>query len=323
VISRRALVTRGLVAAAAAGALWSVRDRLPWPPLRPVFANGRDTPWLPLPPGGGLIEIAVAVNGAPVRAIVDTGAQVSAIDRVLAERLALPRIVAAPILAYGVSGHPRLVHTVRLDLAVPGLAIGGLRAAVLDLADISQVSGRDFQLLIGRDVLNRLVVDADFPRDRARFIAPAAFRPPPYPILAPLTSRGGAPLVTVRIEDGPPLELLVDTGASGMVALSRPAAQAAGLIGTGRPAIASHSVGLSGLSQGQTVRARSMRMAGLRLVDVDIQVFDPTASGPTPVGLLGAGVLSNFRATLDLGGQRLFLETGALSIVPPPREQRP
>ena len=75
--SRRAFLTRLALLTAGGAALWSVRDRLPWPPLEPRFANGRDTPWQTLPPRGGLIEIAVTVDGHPIRAAVDSGAQLS------------------------------------------------------------------------------------------------------------------------------------------------------------------------------------------------------------------------------------------------------
>ena len=43
-------------------------------PLTPRFQNGRDTPWQPIP-HGGLMEVAVAVNGTPIHAVIDSGAQ--------------------------------------------------------------------------------------------------------------------------------------------------------------------------------------------------------------------------------------------------------
>ena len=176
-ISRRALISRGILAAAGSAALFAVRDRLPWPALAVRFANGRDTPWQRLPERPGLVEIAASVNGTPVRALVDSGAQLSAIDAELARRLALPRIIAAPLLAYGVSGKASFTHKVRLGLATPGLAVLELGAAVLDLATIADASGRDFHLIIGRDVLSHLVLEADFPLGRARFVARGPERP--------------------------------------------------------------------------------------------------------------------------------------------------
>jgi len=316
--TRRTLLVRLGLLAAAGGTLFLVRDRLPWPPLEPRFANGRDTPWLPLPERGGLIDIAVQVNGAPIRAVVDSGAQFSAVDRGLAEKLALPRTVAAPILAYGVSGAPSLTHTVRLDLGLPGLSIPRLRAAALDLASISAATGRDFQLLLGRDVLRGLVVEADFPRARARFLTREAWRPPRDAIHIPLTSKGGAPMVAIQIEDRPPFEVLVDTGASGVLALSAGAAEQHGLLAPGRRVTSTHSVSLGGLSLDRLVTARTVRVGGMTLHDADVQVYTPTANAPAPSGLLGAGLFRQFRMGLDLTGGRLALVRPGLIIVPMP-----
>lgn len=320
--TRRGFLVRLGLLATAGGALFMVRDRLPWPPLEPQFANGRDTPWQALPARSGLIEIAVAVNGTPVRAVVDSGAQFSAIDRGLAERLALPRTVAAPILAYGVSGGPSLTHTVRLDLRLPGLAIAGLRAAALDLAAISSATGRDFQLLIGRDVLRHMVIEADFPRDRARFLAPQAYRPPRDAIHLPLTTRRGAPMLAVQVEDAPPLEVLVDTGASSVLALSASAATQVGLLAPHRRVESAHSVSLGGLSLDRLVTARTLRVGGLTVHATDVQIYTPAANAPAPSGLLGTGLFRQFRMALDIAGERLVLVRPGLIVVPMPEPRR-
>jgi len=322
VTSRRAFLTRLALLTAGGAALWSVRDRLPWPPLKPRFANGRDTPWQTLPPRGGLIEIAVTVDGHPIRAAVDSGAQLSAIDAGLARRLDLPRSLAAPILAYGVSGRPTLTRTVRLDLGLPGLVVPDLRAATLDLATLSSATGRDFQLLIGRDVLRHLVVEADFPIGRARFLAPGAYRPPQDATILPLRHVGGAPVVTVQVESAPPLDVLIDTGASGVLALSDAAAQAAGLLDPGRAVSAAHSVSLGGLSLDRRVTAATLTVGPLALRSVDVQIYSPAAYAPGPKGLLGTGLFRQYRMGLDLGGERLVLVRPGLMVVPR-RELRP
>lgn len=316
---RRLLMRLGVLAAAAGGTLWLVRDRLPWPPLEPQFANGRDTRWLSLPARSRLIDIPAQVNGVPVRAVVDSGAQFSAVDAVLANRLDLTRTLAAPLIAYGVSGEPRLTHTVRLDLGVEGLAVPAVRAAVLDLAAISKATGRDFQLLIGRDVLRHLVVEADFPRDRARFVARGAYAAPPDARTVVLTERGGAPTLPARVEAAAPIDVLVDTGASGVLALSEGAAREAGLLSPGRPVSRAHSVSLGGLSLDRVVTARTVAVAGLILRDVPVQIYRPAANAPAPSGLVGAGLFARFRIALDLGGDHLHLVPPTPIIVSRPR----
>lgn len=309
-IGRRSLLI-GL--ATAAGGLFLVRDRLPWPPVATRFTNGRDTPWQPIPKGG-LVEIAAAVNGAPIRAIVDSGAQFSAIDGDLVQRLDLPRTLAAPMLAFGVSGGPTLTHTVGFDLSLTGLAVPRLRAAVLDLAAIGQVTGRDFQLLIGRDVLSQLIVETDYPLHRSRFLARGTYTPPPDARTLKLRDTGRGPMLPAQIEAGPPLELLVDTGAAGAIALSERAAQQAGLLAPGRRVTPAHSVSLGGLSLDRRVTARTANIGGLALRNVEVQVYRPAANAPAPSGLIGAGLFARFRMALDLAGDALHLAPPALVI---------
>lgn len=209
-----------------------------------------------------------------------------------------------------------------LDLGLPGLTIPGLRAAVLDLAAISKATGRDFQLLIGRDVLRSLVVEADFPRGRARFLAREAFRPARDAVLLPLAIKGGAPMVAARIEGAAPLDVLVDTGASGVLALSESAARQTGLLAPGRKVRETHSVSLGGLSLDRLVTARTVQVGGMTLRDTDIQVYRPAPNAPAPSGLLGSGFFRPFRMSLDLAGGRVALVRPGLIIVPMPEPSR-
>lgn len=306
-ISRRALLSNLPLLAAGGAAVWFLRDRIPWPPPRVAFDSGDRTAWIALPQRGGLIEIPGQIAGRDIRVVVDSGAQFSAIDRALAETLELNDTATLPMLAYGVSGAPSLTHTVKLDLALPGLSVVGMRAAVLDLANLSQISGRGFSLLLGRDVLREVVVDIDFPLRRVAFQAPGRYAPPRDAQAAPLKLVGGAPMIPVRIEDGPPIDVMVDTGATGVLALSVQAAEAAGLLTPGREVSSAHSVSLGGLSVDRLVTARRVEIAGVSLSNVGVQIYAPSAPAAIPSGLLGTGFLRRFRMALDLGNGRLFL----------------
>jgi hypothetical protein len=184
--------------------------------------------------------------------------------------------------------------------------VRGVRAAALDLARLSRVTGRDFAMLVGRDVLKSLVLEADLPRSRAAFHAPEAYRPARDAIVIPLTLSGGAPMVTVKVE-GMPVEVMVDTGATGVLALSAEAARQAGLLAPGRPSTAAHSVSLGGQSLDRLVTARTLEIAGVSLRDAPVQIYSPAAPSPIPSGLLGLGFLRRFRAAVDLPGRRLVL----------------
>jgi len=313
--SRRLFLT-GFGAVAGGAALFAIRDRLPHD-LDIRFADGARTPWLPLAPGRGLVEIDAEVDGRKVRAVVDTGAQLSAVDRRLAASLGLPRTLAAPILAYGVSGRPALTHTVTLDLALPGLAAPGIRAAVLDLVELSQSNGRPFELLIGRNLLSELVLEVDFPLDRARFLAAGAYRTPIDGQVIPLIRQaGGAPTLPVSIEGRPPLPLLLDTGASGWVALSEGAAERLGLLGPERRITRAPAVSLGGVRLDRLTQASHVKLGELTLQHVPVQIYAPALRIGAPTGLVGASALQGLRVAVDLGGGRIVLAPPTLRIVP-------
>jgi predicted aspartyl protease len=300
------------------GAAWWLRERYLFPKPVAEFADGgQATPWMALPDPPGLVELAARVHGRPIRVVVDSGAQFSAIDRRLALELGLKES-PIPLLAFGVSGQPAVTHTVGLDLEIEGLALRGVRAATLELLTLSGVVRRPFAMLIGRDVLRALTVDIDWPLGRVRFLKPEAYQPPRGATVAPVVSRGGALMTPVSIEGSAPVEVMVDTGATADLALSQKTAEQLGLL-SGRHVTTGRSISLGGLSEDRVVRAETVTFAGRPYRNVEVQVFRPTEPAPLPAGLLGVGLLKRFRVGLDLSAGVLWLTPEGLRVVPPPR----
>ena len=320
VISRRALISRLALFGMAGGGLWLVRDRLPGSGPQIRFDDGHATPWLPIVAKGPLLEIQASVNGRPVRALIDSGAQVSAVDRALAAELALPRTTTLPFLAYGVSGAASLTHTVGLDLALPGFAAAGLRAAVFDIAALAGASGRSFRVLVGRDVLNHVRLEVDMTRRRLRLARPNDHAPPRDATVVGLRPQGGAPMVEVRINGGRPIAVLLDTGAQDVLALAAPAASTAGLSPPSAVHTVTASVGLGGVALNTRLQVRTLSVGGVTLRDAPVAVYPPARRSGVPSGLLGAGFLQRFGYVLDLPDRRLLLTPPNLMIVPPPGE---
>lgn len=302
---RRTFLRQLAFLAVGAGAAWWLRERYLYPTPTVEFAPGRDaTDWIPFP-GRGLVELTAKVAGIPIRVVVDSGAQFSAIDRQLAERLGL-KAAPIPLLAFGVSGQPSLTHTVGLDLSIGALTVRGMRAATLELLTLSGAIRRPFAMLLGRDVLRALTADIDWPAGRLRFVRPGTFQPPPGATVARARSQAGALMVPLTIEGKPPVEVMIDTGATAEVAVSEKTAQALGLL-DGRPMAVGRSVSLGGISEDRVLRARSVEFAGRVLREVEVQVFKPSVQGPLPAGLLGAGLLQRYRVGLDLEAGVLWL----------------
>lgn len=304
--NRRIFLRRLVAAGAGLAGFLVVRRQLAWPTPKVSFARDGWSGWMDLPEPGGLIALAARTGGAVIQAVVDSGAQFSAIDSGLAASLALPAATPLPMVAFGVSGSPSLTRAVTLDVDLAGFRLKGLRAATLDLQPLTGLTRQPFSLLLGRDFLRAAILEADFPRGRAALFAPDRWSVPAR--AAPLAARvqDGGLFVPVRIESASPVEVLLDTGATGALAVSEATAAAAGLL-DGRPLRRGPAVSLGGVSEDGLALAREVEFAGHILRDLEVQIYKPVAHAPAPDGLLGLGVLARFHLAFDLPAGRAFL----------------
>jgi predicted aspartyl protease len=305
--NRRSILTQlGLLGLVGVG-LFAARDRLVWPPPKVRLQHGHTSGWMPFSEPGGMIELPAFVVGHAIQLVVDSGAQYSAIDAELALRLGLPQASPIPLLAFGVSGKPSVTRSVKLDLDMGAMTLTGLRAAELDLHALSRLTRRPFSMLIGRDLLRTVVAEIDFPASRIAFHRPETWRPRPDDRAVTARNKSGALMAEVQVEQAPPLDVMVDTGATAALALSDAAASAAGLLAAGRTVSTGRSITVGGLSQDRVVRAAHVRFAGQMVPDAEVQIYTPSARSAIPQGLLGLGILKRFRVTLDHGGGRMFI----------------
>jgi predicted aspartyl protease len=295
-----------MIGAAGAGAWW-LRDHVLWPAPTLVFGGQASSGWLDFArPEAGVPIMRGTVNGAPVEVLLDSGAQSSVVDAGFAARLGLETSMLAPvILAFGVSGGPRLGRTAEMAVRLGDLTLQGLHAAVFDLASIAEASGRAFDLILGQDVLKRVVADLDFPGGRLAFRAPAAFAPPAEARAVPVRGNGRELFAPVTVETAA-LEAVIDTGATAPLALSAETAEAAGLL-SGRRIAWAPSITFGGEGQDRVVRVQTIRFAGETYRDVPVHIYARNGAAPLPQGLIGVEALDRFRAILDVGRGRLHL----------------
>ncbi len=122
----------------------------------------------------------------------------------------------------------------------------------------------------------------------------------------------------VSLDGGLPVQVMVDTGATGALALSEPVAAAVGLLGAGQAVSQTPSVSLGGVSLDRVVRVRKAAFGVLTFPDVPVQIYVPGKGAPGPPGLLGTGLLGRFVVALDLASGKLWLTPPALLITPFP-----
>jgi len=305
-MNRRGLLIRlaGL-GAAVAGGVW-LRDQVVW---RRPEVSVRDSEWTPWAhPRVDVPTIWAVIAGRRVRALIDSGAEYSAIDRGFVESLGLKSSFNMPLVAYGVGGQPQLGRGVTLNLEAGGLAIARLQAAILDLGPVASAAGLETPLILGQDVLGEAMLDLDLssPRRSARRLR---FLPPGSPAEEGLSAvsarRVGRGLKSEVVVEGGVIEALVDTGSSSALALSEGEAGAAGL-NDGRPSDVSSTLVLGGAMSSRNVRVASLSAAGADLGRSEVSIFATPRLPGFPGALLGTGAFRGRRVVLDVGGGRIF-----------------
>ncbi|MFC0634321.1 aspartyl protease family protein [Brevundimonas balnearis] len=302
---RSFLIRAGLVAAGLGGAWW-LREHVIWPAPDVRFMAYADPPWLRFADDRARAPIvAASLAGRSVMALVDSGAQYSVIDRALVAELNLGDTFSIPFLAYGVGGGSQVGRGVSVDVAVGGVALQGLRTAILDLGPLAAAEGLSTPLILGQDVLQRADLWLDLPGRRLAFASPGA--PPPWADLRPavVRRRGDALVSDVSIE-GAVTTALVDTGSTSLLALSAAAASEVGLL-DGREAREGSSLVLGGMIRSQVVTARTVTFADALFRDVEVAIYPEVAGGAYPNGLIGMGAFRGRRAVLRLGAGELLV----------------
>ncbi len=303
-MNRRAFLTRAaLVAGGLAGAWW-LRDNVLWRDPGVIFPAGGSSGWLPYDePRASVPTVRVTVAGQQVRALVDSGAQYSVIDRGLFETLGLTRAFDLPLVAYGVGGAPQMGRGTTLELTVGAMRIEALRTAILALGPLAMRDGLSAPLILGQDLLGETILEIDTEARRLRFLTPDAHVLPTDVAAIPVRRSGGALSTEVTVE-GSTIEAVVDTGASALLALAREAAEGAGLL-DGRPTREGASIVLGGAIASQVVRSRTITVGDQLYRDVETPIYADVALPGFPKALLGMEAFAGRRLVLDLGGGAL------------------
>ena len=306
-MNRRNLLIRAAGLAAVVGGAWWARETLFWPAPDLDFGEGGATPWLPYARRANVPTIKVRVEGREIIALIDTGAQYSVIDRRLVAALPPQRrsLFDMPLVAYGVGGGSQMGRGTSLDLALPGLAVGKLRAAILDLGPLASEDGLNTPLILGRDVLEHVVLALDPARRHVRLIDREAFVRPADLSPAVVRPSGGGLVAEVTVE-GATVDAVVDTGASSLLALDQATAQAAGLL-DGRPQESGTSLVLGGAMQASVIEARTVTFAGYLYRRVQVGVFDQPPLPNFPGALVGMEAFADRRAAIDVGAGTLHV----------------
>jgi len=241
------------------------------------------------------LKVHVAGQPKPLNFLLDSGASSSVLNIQTARRLNT-RLgsrqsvhgVHSQTLAYWISGFKAEAAGITLPESL--LAI--------DLSGVSKTVHQPIDGLLGVDFFRGRIVQIDFAARKVRVLDHA--QPAARSAVLPIKWCNGAICVSVGVAGNSPQWMRLDTGCESALEWAPGKAMA-----RGHPGTRDVSIGLSNASIGYIhadVRLGSHSLSRVKIGVHNQQIF----SGER--GLLGNGVLSQFRLTIDTPGRRVILE---------------
>jgi hypothetical protein len=252
---------------------------------------------------GGWIQVPVMADGQPGRWLLDTGSSRHIVTRAWAERQGLTagRTVRATTAVGSLQGR---------EVALPSLHLGAHDHAgqtavqVDDLRAVLGAAGEGLDGILGLPLLQGVTLDLDL----QRWTLSIAKASPPAcpPDTAPLTlgMHQGLPVIGLRINGGPLLALLLDTGnPAAVVRLAAADPAEPGLVLPG-------NVQLALADQVSVDRWTRRQVPVLRLNAPALQ----QSLAPDVQGLAGTALLDGARWQIDLAQRRACVSTVAPAL---------
>jgi len=229
----------------------------------------------------GLVWVKVETPGRSFHFVLDSGAGSSLLNLQTAAALGLKMGRAVSVLGVGSRDGARYVEGFEGKLCDVPL---GSSMLVMDLSVPSRACGRTIDGLIGADFFRGRIVEIDFKKRLIRLVehseadAPGSLR---------IIDRNGAFCVPIEVNGGKPAWVRLDTGCNTALQFVIDRHGAAGCAGAGE------------------VRLGAERLDGVKIGLHQREIF------PGESGLLGTGILSKFKVTIDLKANRLLLASAS------------
>lgn len=252
---------------------------------------------------GGWIELPVDVNGQRGRWLIDTGSTRHIVSRAFAQRHGLAARAS-------VQAHTALGPVQGAEVALPALQIGahthaGQTALRLDdLGALLGAAGEGLDGILGVPLLAGVSLDLDLVGWTLVIHETVPADCPAGTLTLPLGMHRGLPVLALRVHQGPPEALLLDTG--NPAAVVRFAADEADAAEPGLPLAGGARLALAprvavGAWQRTDVPVLRLHAPGLQ-----------RALAPQVVGLVGTALLDGTRWRLELDRQRACVDSAAV-----------
>lgn len=251
---------------------------------------------------GSRLMIAGKINGHPVRAVLDSAAETTIVDKAWAQKWDLGQGDA--VVGHGsgqASFEAQLVNGVTLEEL--GLRLKDQAVAIADLSDVGRrLLHRRVDAILGREVFDaaRLLIDIEAAR-----ISVVGRDHEPRGTRLDLVSEHGVETVPVRIESGETVRATFDLGNGSQVLIGAALAKRMNLLADGRKVSIQRSGGLGGEAERQVFHVRTLDIAGHRFMNVEAAI-DPNASS-SDVNV-GVSILRHFQIETDFARHAVWLD---------------
>lgn len=277
------------------------RTILALPPALWLAAAARAA--FPLERRGAYLFLETRVNGQPVAALLDSGAEMSVIDRATARTLGLSPAAGMDADMRGTGAAITKAQIVdHVAIAAAGIALPPAPVVIADLADIGhRLVHAPVAMILGRELFDAGVLAIDI---RAATIAEWPTGQPRPGRRLPLRPHLGNETVPIRI-NGMAAQATFDTGNGGRTLVSRRFADRTGLLAPDRLAGFEEGGGMGGPVRRRIVRIGLLEVAG-RAVSVGEAAVEP--SDQAADATIGIDVLRHFRIVSDFAGRAVWLD---------------
>ena len=256
----------------------------------------------------GYIELDGQVGGRGVRAMLDSGAGITVLDKKFADSIGLSIRDAGTI--QGIGGAEQLFLADGVDVAVPGVTLRDATVAVLDLSEIADKMGRSFEVILGVEVFTRALVTIDYPGRRVRFSPPRPYDPPAGARSVRMYSRRGVPKVECRYEHLPKTLCDIDTGSNSTVDIVAHYVDKYGMLDDRAAVSMIATGGVGGMLETPISTLQEFEFAGVSVGSSPANFMaDAVGSLDTDeiAGNIGAAVLRAFVLVFDYPGMRFHV----------------
>jgi len=264
-----------------------------------------------------LVQVKVTDKG-PYTMLLDTGAEQCAIDINIAKELALKLTPMGGGKAVATGNKENTVFLTNLpQIEIGSLTAAGLLTAALDFSKISQRIGVPIHGVVGYNFLKNHVVQFDYPQRTIRFYSASPFAKPKEPntasrMVLPFRFYEGDkfPVIDEVYVNGKKIKAELDTGHSGVLALTAAAIKRLGLEAEARAGEPETSEGALGTSVNRKGKLKTLTVGAVTIDSPPVSFRTPNSGlDQAPFeGMLGNDFFKDFVVTVDYRSMMVTFE---------------